>query len=146
MSVSTCEDLFQAIRDNPGDFDRRAVFADWLEEAGRAEAAFLQRWMAHHRKYPAHRLRTFQGRAVQKAFSWAWYSEPRSERHDGFRLPHAELPPVVFGCLPKANANVEKHVGYVNRSFGHIFYPSEDDAVNALGVALQSIQETLRVS
>jgi uncharacterized protein (TIGR02996 family) len=50
------EQGFQAdISERPGDDTPRLVYADWLEEQGRPDEAFCQRWMAKHGKYPGDR-------------------------------------------------------------------------------------------
>ncbi len=38
--------------DNPTDWDTHLVLADALEEEGRNEEAYFQRWLVKHRKTP----------------------------------------------------------------------------------------------
>jgi uncharacterized protein (TIGR02996 family) len=116
------------IGERPGDGTPRLIYADWLEEQGRSDEAFCQRWMAKHGKHPGDR----RGPRIQARYSWGWWPEgmpdyPRAPRH-------AQLPLLVFLALPKARYEV-----------GHRYYPGRQEAEAALRKALAALREMLSV-
>jgi uncharacterized protein (TIGR02996 family) len=120
---------FQAdIDERPGDATSRLVYADWLEEQGRSDEAFCQRWMAKHGKHPGDRSRPH----IQARYSWGWWEEGMPDYPPVPR--HATLPVAVFLALPKARYYV-----------GHRYYPGRQEAEAALRKALTTLREMLSV-
>jgi uncharacterized protein (TIGR02996 family) len=120
---------FQAdIDEHPGDATPRLVYADWLEEQGRPDEAFCQRWMAKHGKHPGDR----RGPRIQARYSWGWWPEGMTDYPPSPR--HAKLPLQVFLALPKASYFA-----------GHRYYPGRKEAEAALRKALTALRELLSV-
>ncbi len=126
MSV---EKGFQAdIEERHADGTPRLVYADWLEEQGRADEAFCQRWMVQHGKRPGDR----RGPRIQARYAWGWWPEGMAD--DPQAPAHATLPLLVYLALPKARYYV-----------GHRYYPGRQEAEAALRKALTSLRELLSV-
>ena len=120
--------LLEAIRAEPEDDAPRLVYADWLEEQGRPDEAFCQRWMAKHGKHPGDR----NGPRIQARYSWGWWPEGLADDLNG--PEHATLPLLVYLALPKARYYV-----------GHLYYPGRKEAEAALRKALAALRELLSV-
>ena len=74
----------------PTDWPLRLVYADWLEEQGRLNEAFAQRWMAQEQKRP---------RFYHKFQQWVWYDEWQvTSRIDQM----SDLTSIVWRLLPEA--------------------------------------------
>lgn len=74
--------------DNPLDWTTRLIYADWLDEQGLKDEAFLQRWLGRYEKYPARR--TSPG--ARKPWAW-WPTYLLREQTSAYCLPA----PVFFG-------------------------------------------------
>ena len=123
------EQGFQAdIDERPHDDTPRRVYADWLEEQGRHDEAFCQRWMVKHGKRPGDR----RGLRIQARYSWAWWPEGMAD--DLKATAHGTLPLLVYLALPKARIYV-----------GHLFYPGRKEAEAALRKALTTLRDLLSV-
>jgi uncharacterized protein (TIGR02996 family) len=121
--------LLADIDERPEDGTPRLVYADWLEEQGRADEAFCQRWMVRHGKRPGDR----RGRPhIQARYSWGWWAEGMPDYPPVPR--HAALPLLVFLALEKARYEV-----------GHRYYPGRQEAEAALRKALTFLRELLSV-
>jgi uncharacterized protein (TIGR02996 family) len=118
----------QDITDHPGDPAPRLVYADWLEEQGRSDEAFCQRWLVRHGKHPGNRSRP----RIQARYSWAWWPEKTADDPDAPR--HARLPQLLYLALPKASFFVS-----------HRYYPSREAAETALRLALSTLRAVLAV-
>jgi hypothetical protein len=74
---------------NSSDLGLRRVFADWLEEYGRLDEAYAQRWMAQERKRP---------RFYSRYQEWVWYDEAAMTKSID---PESNLPTAVWRMLPR---------------------------------------------
>jgi uncharacterized protein (TIGR02996 family) len=126
MSVEKA--FLSEIDERPGDGTSRLVYADWLEEQGRSDEAFCQRWMAKHHMHPGDR----SGPRIQARYSWGWW--PHGMADDPKAPKHATLPLLVYLALPKAHFYV-----------GHRYYPGRKEAEAALRKALAALREMLSV-
>jgi uncharacterized protein (TIGR02996 family) len=99
--MSTADEPFvRAIVASQEDAAPLLIFADWLEEQGRADLAHACRWMGYRRYRPGQRQRP----RLRKP--WAWWHEYSYEiesdpddRPDIARCPHAHLPPLLFRAM-----------------------------------------------
>jgi uncharacterized protein (TIGR02996 family) len=120
--------LLADIDERPADGTPRLVYADWLEEQGRADEAFCQRWMVKHGKRPGDR----RGPRIQARYAWGWWPEGMAD--DPKAPQHGTLPLLVYMALPKARFYV-----------GHLYYPGRPQAEAALRKALTFLRELLSV-
>jgi uncharacterized protein (TIGR02996 family) len=127
----TAADFLRAIAEEPTRADRWRVFADWLEEAGRADMAYACRWAARTRTRPLH----CPGGGMWR---WQWLCQHAAKTQRVPRRPKswcAVLPRAVFNCLPRARANPGQSVGYRTLAA----------ALRDLAAALASLREMVRV-
>jgi uncharacterized protein (TIGR02996 family) len=126
--MSPEQGLLADIDARPADATPRLVYADWLEEQGRADEALCQRWLVKHGKHPGDR----RGPRIQARYAWGWWPEGMAD--DPKAPPHATLPLLVYLALPKARFYV-----------GHLYYPGRQEAEAALRKALTFLRELLSV-
>lgn len=87
--MTTEADLRRAIEENPTDFDRFGVYADWLEENGReAHIVYCWRWMELHQSFPQ------KIESGPEAGHWRWASWITKTENE----PH-QLPQFIYDAL-----------------------------------------------
>lgn len=91
----THEDAFLAdILEHPEEDAPRLIFADWLEDNGRAERATVLRWCVANGRWPEHMPGKFSK-------PWQWWHRCVLDRADGqkFASSRAVLPPELMGPM-----------------------------------------------
>ena len=126
--------FLEAIAANPQDGTHRVVYADWLEEHSFEDEAFVQRWMGRTGFRPYRRTttgKTPQGtdREVREQYRWAWY--PHGLLTGPKAPPYALLPRALYTAIERSHNE-------------HIYFPTEEAAVTALGVALRRLEAILQ--
>jgi uncharacterized protein (TIGR02996 family) len=140
----TSDAMFQAVMDNPGEPDRKLVFADWLlDQDGDADVlkacaslARAYRWMAWRGKHPHHRTHYHYHhqppRRVPARYGWAWYPVWADHRKRSLERIHDA------SCLPRLTYLA------VTNNREHSLYGSFDDAVLDLADSLDRVEQELR--
>jgi uncharacterized protein (TIGR02996 family) len=121
--------FIDAIRAAPEDAAPLLIFADWLDERGRADLAFACRWMGYRGYRPGERRRP----RLRKP--WAWW-HPRSaefeadpeDRLDITRCPQARLPVLLFQAVTGVWTP-------------HAYYLTWQEAADALAVGLKVLRD-----
>lgn len=82
-AMSTLDQLYHSLSDQPNDWPTRAVLADWFEEAGQPVVAACLRWMVRHRKRPYPSTRGTSH----------WFNAPRVTTDND---PESDIPEAVY--------------------------------------------------
>ena len=102
----------------PGDWDLRAVFADWCEENAEADVAACLRWMVRHEKRPYHGS---SDRAT-------WFNADTIGQ--GLGDPESDIPAAIFtlleGGTALANHKAYATVPQAEEAFYHAWHAARE--------------------
>jgi uncharacterized protein (TIGR02996 family) len=122
------EPFLAAILATPEDAAPLLIYADWLDEHGRADLAFACRWMGYRGFRPGQRRRP----RLRKP--WAWWHDKSADaepdeldRADIARCPEARLPLLLFQAM-------------TGSLWSHAYYLTWPEAAAALARGLKALR------
>jgi hypothetical protein len=136
----------------PWDWQERLIYADFLAEyfPEQLQEERLQRWLGHWRKWPRQRESELYGYTPngkpmlrRPTMPWAWYPpKDGTLDHISRKQPpdHARLPGIVFVAVFGGKHGL---AGGIPRGVGHIYYRTEQEAMEALAIGLWKIAPNL---